>query len=203
MVEKSSSGAGEEVELTTEHDAIPIHRSPDDRYIVYSRNKGNGTYDTWLMPTSGERKPLPFLESPFDKMQVRVSPDSRYVAYSTNESGTYQVVVQTFPDSNGGKWIISGDGGTEPKWRRDGRELYYLAFDGKLMMVPITYSPSFKAGKPEVLFQTTLALNRAQPGRDRRYDVAPDGRFLFIIPASSAETNTVTAMVNWDAALKK
>jgi hypothetical protein len=67
-----------------------------------------------------------------------VSPNSNFVAYSTNESGTYQVVVQTFPDASGGKWQISATGGVEPKWRRDGRELYYLGTDGKLMSVAIS-----------------------------------------------------------------
>ena len=90
---------------------------------------------------------MPLLESPFDKSHARVSPDGRFVAYSTNESGIYQIVVQTFPGANGGKWQISADGGVEPKWRRDGRELYYLALDGKLMSVSIGGPPS-SAGRP-------------------------------------------------------
>ena len=81
-------------------------------------------YDTWLLPLFGEQKPTPLLESPFDTFQARVSADGRIVAYSTNESGLYQIVVQTFPDANGGKWQISAEGGVEPQWRRDGRELY-------------------------------------------------------------------------------
>ena len=123
-------------------------------------------------PLFGERKPAPFLESGFDKFQARVSPDSRFIAYSTNESGTYQIVVQTFPDTTAGKWQITADGGVEPKWRRDGRELYYLALDGKLMSVAIS-GPGFTAARPAVLFQTPLTVNRVQPTRDRRYDVAP------------------------------
>ena len=90
-----------------------------------------------------------------------MSPNSSFVAYSTNESGTYQIVVQPVPDASGGKWQISAEGGVEPKWRRDGRELYYLSLDGKLMWVAIG-GPAFTAGRPTELFQTPLTVNRAQ-----------------------------------------
>jgi Tol biopolymer transport system component len=202
IYQKSSTGAGAETQLSTDSDAVPIHWSPDDRYIVYSRNRGNAMYDTWLKPLFGDGKPIAYLESPFDKMQVRVSPDSRYAAYATNESGTYQIIVSTFPDANGGKWPISAAGGIEPKWRHDGRELYYLALDGKLMAVPIT-GPGFKAGKPEPLFQTPISLNRAQPGRDRRYDVDPKGRFLIVAPAATPTSVPMTVVVNWNGSLTK
>jgi WD40 repeat protein len=201
---KSSTGAGTETELPSETDAIPVHWSRDNKYIVYSRSRGSSGYDTWLALPSGEGKPVPYLESPFDKMQVRISPDGRSAAYATNESGAYQIVVQTFPDPNGGKWPISAAGGIEPKWRHDGKELYYLAMDGKLMAVPIARTgSSFKAGRPEALFQTSIALNRAQPGRDRRYDVAPDGRFLIVTPAVTPTSMPISVVVNWQAGLGK
>ena len=75
------------------------------------------------------------MESPFDKVTARVSPDGRWIAYSTNDSGMYQIVVQSFPDPNGGKWQITAQGGVEPKWRRDGRELYYLALEDRKSVV--------------------------------------------------------------------
>ena len=201
---KSSTGAGVETVLSPEETtAIPVHWSPDDKYVVFSRPqpKSSGTYDTWLIPLDGDRKARPFLETPFDKVQARISPDGRWIAYSTNESGMYQVVVQTFPDPNGGRWQITAEGGMEPKWRRDGRELYYLAFDGKLMSVSIT-GPVFQAGRPASLFQTPLIVSR-QPIRDRRYDVAPDGRFLIVTPAATTATLPTTVVVNWQAALEK
>src|SRR6185436_13493960 len=141
---------------------------------------GNG-YDTWVVPLTGDRKAVPYIESTFEKSQERISPDSRYVAYTTNETGMYQIVVQTFPDPNGGKWQITADGGIEPKWRRDGKELYYLAPDGKLMVVPVNAGATFSAGKPTALFQTPLTFLRGGPPRDRRYDVAADGRFLIAV----------------------
>jgi Tol biopolymer transport system component len=160
IYEKSSTGSGAETLLSpNEPNAIPVHWTPDGKSIVFSRpatnSQNNRIYDTWLMPVEGEHKATPYLETGFDKFHARVSPNGRWIAYSTNESGTYQIVVQTFPNASGGKWQISAEGGVEPKWRHDGRELYYLGFDGKLMAVSIS-GLDFVAGRPEMLFQTTL-----------------------------------------------
>ena len=184
--------------------AIPVYWSPNNDYIVFSRlrNTAAGGYDTWLLPTTGDRKPKPFLESQFDKFHARVSPDGRYIAFATNETGTYQVVVHTFPDPNGGKWTISAEGGVEPKWSRNGRELYYLAFDGKLMSVAIN-GPTFSAGRPTPLFQTPLPVAPGSPTRDRRYDVASDGRFLIVTPGERGAFAPFTIVVNWTKALEK
>jgi Tol biopolymer transport system component len=203
IYEASSTGAGTEAVLPSgDVSSIPVHWSADGKYIVFSRlRQGNtSSYDTWLLPLFGDRKPAPLLATGFDKFQARVSPNSDLVAYSTNESGTYQIVVQTFPDASGGKWQISANGGFEPKWRRDGRELYYLGPDGKMMSVSIA-GPPFSAGRPVELFQTPLAVNRAQPTRDRRYDVAPDGRFLMVVPSSSGPAAPYSVVVNWSAGL--
>jgi serine/threonine protein kinase/Tol biopolymer transport system component len=205
IIEKSATGAGQETEINVgDASAIPVNWSPDGKYLIYSQVRANGNgFEPWLLPLFGEKKPTPFLQSQYDRIHARISPDSRYVAYTTNESGTQQIVVQTFPDPNGGKWQISGEGGVEPKWRHDGRELYYLALDGKMMAVPITGSPTFTAGKPTALFQTQLTVNKGNPTRDRRYDVTPDGRFLMVIPAASGPALPHTALVNWYAALEK
>ena len=204
IYEKSSTGAGAETILPSgDVSSIPVHWSADGKYIVFSRLRQGANasgYDTWLLPLFGERRVTPLLETGFDKFQARVSPNSNLVAYSTNESGTYQIVVQTFPDATGGKWQISANGGFEPKWRHDGRELYYLGADGKLMSVSIGGAP-FSAGRPVELFQTPLAVNPAQPTRDRRYDVAPDGRFLMVIPSATGPAAPYSVVVNWNAEL--
>ena len=206
IYEKSSTGAGTETILPSgDVSSIPVNWSADGKYIVFSRLRQVGNtlgYDTWLLPTFGDRKATPLLETGFDKFQARVSPHSNFVAYSTNESGTYQIVVQTFPDASGGKWQITADGGVEPKWRRDGRELYYLSLDGKLMSVSIG-GPPFTAGRPVELFQTPLTVNRSQPTRDRRYDIAPDGRFLMVIPSATSAPTPYSVIVNWTAGLDK
>ena len=182
---------------------IPVNWSPDGRYIVFSRLRPAGStiggVDTWVMENFGDKKARPFVESQFDKAQARISPDGHFLAYATNDSGIYQIVVQTFPDPNGAKWQITAQGGVEPKWRRDGRELYYLGLDGKLMGVPVKPDRTF--GTPAVLFQTPLAVVRNQAPRDRRYDVAPDGRFLIAVPVASNTEPTVVATINWAAGL--
>jgi Tol biopolymer transport system component len=205
IMEKSATGAGMETQVDSGGVAsIPVHWSPDDKYIVVSRLRSGGNgFDNWLLPLFGDRKPRPYLESTFDRIQSRVSPDSRYLAYTTNESGTFQIVVQTFPDPNGGKWQISADGGVQPKWRRDGRELYYLSLDGKMMSVPVSTGPAFTAGRPVVLFQTPLTVNRRSPTRDRQFDVAPNGSFLISVPAANTAYIPFTVMVNWDSLLTK
>jgi Tol biopolymer transport system component/predicted Ser/Thr protein kinase len=204
VVEKSSTGAGAEKVIDLDMaSSIPVHWSSDNKYLIFSRLRMNGNgFEPYLLPLTGERKPQPFLPSPYDRIQARISPDSHYVAYTTNESGTFQIVVQTFPDPTLGKWPISAEGGVEPKWRRDGRELYYLGLDGKLMSVSIS-GPAFSAGKPTVLFQTPLTVNKGNPTRDRRYDVTPEGKFLFVVPAGASTAPPITALVNWNAALKK
>jgi serine/threonine-protein kinase len=159
-------------------------------------------HNTWLMPVEGEHKASPYLETGFDKFHARVSPNGRWIAYSTYESGTYQIAVQTFPNASGGKWQISAEGGVEPKWQHDGRELYYPGFDGKLMAISIS-GPDLVAGRPEMLFQTTLTTGRNQQTRDRRYDVSPDGRFLLEVPAATTAPPPITVILNWTAKLER
>src|SRR4029079_10924115 len=128
--------------------------SRDGRYIAFSRTKPKGGNDTWLLQVTPEKKEIPFNESDFDKVHARISPDGRFIAFVSNDSGMYQIVVQSFPDPNGGRWQITAQGGVEPKWRRDGKELYYLALDGKLMAVPIKTDRTFEAGTAIQLFET-------------------------------------------------
>jgi Tol biopolymer transport system component len=200
---KASTGIGaEELVYESAKVEIPVAWSRDARHVVFSRTRSAGTgNDTWLLELPGKKESA-FIESPFDKIHARISPDGRWIAYSTNDSGMYQIVVQSFPDPNGGKWQITAEGGVEPKWRRDGSELYYLALDGKLMAVPVTAERSFKAGNAVALFQTPLTVARPVPSRDRRYDVTADGRFIMVTPIQSA-VEPVTVVVNWAAELEK
>jgi len=204
IYQKASSGVGsDELVFQSTENEIPVHVSHDGKYVVFSRPIGTNApaWDTWVLDTT-EKKASAFLTSPFDKVFARVSPDSRWIAYATNDSGMYQIVVQSFPDPNQGKWQITAQGGIEPKWRRDGRELYYLALDGTLMAVPIKADKTFVAGTPERLFETQLPVGRTLSTRDRRYDVAPDGRFLIVTPSSgNSGPAPMTAVVNWFSGL--
>lgn len=116
---------------------------------------GTGQSDLWVLPLFGDRKPFPFLQRNFDERQAQISPDGRWIAYSSNESGRAEVYVQSFPKP-GSKVEISTSGGSEPRWRRDGKELFFLA-GTKLMAVEVRSDmPILEAGVPKVLFETAL-----------------------------------------------
>ncbi|HKR28318.1 MAG TPA: protein kinase, partial [Acidobacteriaceae bacterium] len=173
----------------------------DGRYAIYDTAAGTTGTQLWVLPLFGERKPFPFVQGMFGAASAQFSPNGRYVAYSTNETGRYEVYVQTFPQPTG-KWEISTAGGAEPMWRHDGKELFYLSPDEKLMAVNVdTTSGAFQAGIPKELFQAQLV-----PLSYWRniYVPSPDGqRFLMITPAGQTTPEPITVVVNWPALLKK
>ena len=153
----------------------------------------------WLLPLTGDRKPFKFFDSSSDEMQGNFSPDGRFVAYSSNESGRFEVYVQTFPRSDR-KWPVSTNGGYEPRWRGDGREIYYLSDDRKLMAVSVGAGPSFDV--PKALFQTRTLVGidvirtSYVPSRDGR-------RFLINTQSGDPVPTPITVVLNWTAGLKK
>jgi Tol biopolymer transport system component len=201
IVVKSANGTGqEETLLSGGVNTWPSDWSPDGKFLLIQQTGQNTAIDLVLLPVdapqSGTRRKLtPFAQTPFDERQGRFSPDGGWVAYVSNESGRNQVYVQTFL-STGAKYQISTIGGTVPHWRRDGKEIYYLAPDGKLMAVPIKLGSSVELGTPQVLF-TDASMSNFVP--------APDGqRFLVNIPASEASAAALlTVITNWQAGLKK
>jgi len=193
--------------------SLPQDWSADGKYVIFVRRNvpSAASADLWFLPMSGERKALPYLRSNYRKIQAQLSPNGRWLAFSTNESGDSQVVVQTFPDPNEGKWQITSKGGSQPRWRRDSRELFYLAPDEKLMAVPVNGNRGFEAGVPVPLFQTPAGASTL-PGflPSFRYDVSANGeRFIFLAPINSggagsdADSTPITAIVNWTTRFRK
>ena len=172
--------------------------SSDGRYGIYDTATGNT--ELWGLPLFGDRTPFPFVQGNFSAICAQFSPNGRYVAYASTETGSLEVYVQTFPE-HVGKWQISAAGGNEPVWSRDGKELFYLDLDGKLMEVDVdTIGATFQAAIPKPLFQTQL--NGRYPGRTL-YVVSPDAqRFLMIVPAGTAKPEPITVVVNWPALLR-
>ena len=145
---------------------------------------------------------MPYLNTQFDEAHGQFSPDGHWVAYRSDESGKSEVYVQPFPASagGGGKWRVSNGGGEQPRWRRDGRELFYVANDRTVMAVDVATGPSFKAGVPKPLFS---AFFRGGNGYAYRWDVNPGGtKFLIIGAASESVGSPITVVLNWPAALK-
>jgi Tol biopolymer transport system component len=176
--------------------------SSDGRFLVYQRLS---TVGLWILPLTGEnRKPVPFIETPvFQETHAQLSPDGRWIAYVSNESGSDEVYIQHFP-TPGLKQQVSTNGGVQPRWRRDGRELFYLAPDLKLMAVSVSGQDALTFGHPAALFPAAVfgGTSRAPMFR-QQYDVAPDGqRFLLNVPAATgAGSPGITVVVNWTSGL--
>jgi hypothetical protein len=135
--------------------------------------------------------------TPFGEYGAQFSPDGRWVAYGSNESGRNEIFVQAFPGP-GGKRQVSSAGGTTPRWRKDGRELFYLGAGGQLMAAEVRLSPSFDSQVPTALFQVSL---RDYP--DRQYDVSPDGtRILVNRISKGTEAAPMTVVLDWAAGLE-
>jgi Tol biopolymer transport system component len=178
--------------------------SRDGQWIVYVRNTRQTATDLWLRPTGGDEKPRPFAATRFEEWSARFSPDSRWVAFVSTESGSPEVYVSPV-NASGDRTRISIGGGTTPRWRGDGRELFYASPDNRsIMSVSVTPSPrTFIAGVPSRLFSIGAAAARDR-ARSTAYDVSPDGRrFLISVPAGEPSASRVTVVLNWIAAMKK
>jgi Tol biopolymer transport system component len=191
---KDASGTGAEaVLLKTDKNKHHLAWSPDGRFLAYEQT-GTVGIDLWMIPMFGPSKPEPVLQGPANEGQPAFSPDSRFLAYVSNESGRNEVYVQTFPPT-GGRWQISTEGGIQPRWRRDGREMFYLASGGRVMALDVELKgPRFGAPKP--LFQTWLGGDAIT----EHFAVTSDGqRFLLTDQRSGGAEFTV--VLNWQRLL--
>jgi eukaryotic-like serine/threonine-protein kinase len=177
---------------------VPSDWSPDGRQLIFSVPAPASGYDLWLLPLGEEGKPTKLIASPADEMHGNFSPDGRLVAYTSNESGKFEVYVQTVPPSDR-KWLISTNGGYEPRWRADGREIYYLFEDRKLMAVSVGAGPSF--GIPKPLFQTLVPAGVT--ANRTHYVPSRDGQRFLVNLATGAVVSPITVVLNWTATLKE
>lgn len=193
LYRKVSSGAGNE-ELLVKADVITngIDWSTDGKFIVFETSMPKTGSDLWVAPLFGDMKPYSVLATEFSETHGRFSPDGRWLAYVSNESGRNEVYVQTFPTS-GGKWQVSTTGGAQPHWRFDGKELFYLTPDRKLMAVDVRPQQTFEVGVAKLLFQTQVARYEAP----NRYAVSRDGQRFLINWAVEEANHSVTVVLNW------
>ena len=159
--------------------------------------------DLWLVPLDGERKPQPLSATRFDEYDAKFSPDSAWVAFVSSESGTLEVYVAPVGQL-GDKRPMSVGGGTTPRWRHDGRELFYASAGNRsIMMVPIQPGATLKAGAPTRLFSLGAEFAARPNPRNNAYDVTPDGqRFLVSLPAAEPGSSRITVVQNWTATIK-
>ena len=194
---KNSDGAQEEKNiLQSDVDKFPNDWSREGKYILYTQDTALG------FVTLPELKSSLFLKAPSVLRNGQFSPDGKWVAYASNETGKWEIYVTTFPAPRG-KWQVSVGGGEQPRWRGDGRELFYLSPDSKVMAVPVTTGANFDSGTPMALFQATP--RQPIPIYDLFvYDVSRDGqRFLIITPVKEAETAPMSVILNWTGKLNK
>jgi len=195
-----ASGVGEQkLLLETQRFKIPQDWSRDGKFLLYFEAEDSKTgRDLWALDmTQKDATPRVVVSTPFEESLAQFSPDGRWIAYQTNESGRFEIVVRGFPDPSGGSQHVSTNGGIEPRWRADGRELYFIAPDGKLMAAGVSVSGSnLETGTPVPLFQTRIAGGVASLFRPQ-YAVSRDGRFLINQLADESAATPITLILNW------
>ncbi len=213
LYQKPANGAQqEELLLKSNETKLPTSCSCDGRFLLYTVADPKTKGDIWILPLEGERKAMPLLRTEHDEIEGRFSPDMRWIAYVSDESGRNEIYVRAFSLSSGAasqesgaKWMVSEGGGRGPRWRGDGKELYYIALDGSVMVVKIAAGKIFRSGTPERLFQAPPNLSKyAYAPSFSTWDVTPDGA-RFLIPAIVQENSPspFNVILNWTALIKK
>jgi Tol biopolymer transport system component len=197
-----ADGSGGLERLTNGNVNVPFSWSPDGNLLTFAEFPRGKAQEIWVLNV-GDRQTRPFLETGVYLDAAQFSPNGHWLAYLSAESGRAEIYVQPYPGP-GGKWQISTDGGTEPQWNRNGRELFYRNGD-KMMAVDISTQPSFAAGKPRQLFEGRYAMSTENAGR-ANYDISPDGqRFLMIKPVEQQQAGPtqINVVLNWTEELKR
>ncbi|MEO6333942.1 MAG: protein kinase [Pyrinomonadaceae bacterium] len=201
---KPTSGAGnDELLMGSDGGTYPDSCSRDGKYLLYENNGGPKTkVDLWVLPLTGGGSPFPYLTTDFEEAHAQFSPDVRWIAYTSNESGRAEVYVQSFP-IGAGKWQISNNGGDQPQWRNDGKELFYISLDHNLLAVSISGGTPIEVGRPELLFQTITPAGGLTDDRNN-YVAAKDGqRFLVNTLVDTTNSQPLIFVLNWAADLQK
>ena len=205
------SGKDEPANMPPGQSNLPVDWSHDGRFILYRLFKRpgdnsepsvlptGGKTDLWALPLDTKERPFPIVQTDFDSRDGQFSPDDKWIAYESDESGRWEIYLQRFPGP-GGKERISIDGGTQVRWRRDGRELFYVALDGRMMAVPIridSRGDRWAPGTPKPLFATSIG-GPSPAFRRQEYIVSADGqRFLINTAVQNSGSAPLTIIVNW------
>jgi Tol biopolymer transport system component len=193
---RNANQTGQDEVLGDSRQQRPTDWSRDGRYII--AEQGGNTGGIWVHPQFGDKKPFAYGHPGFRENEAKLSPDGKWLAYWSNESKRNEIYVLSFPTPEG-KFQISKDGGRIPVWSRDGRELYYISTDNKMMAVKINAARGkFQASVPQPLFDVRIG-----GGAGPNFDVSKDGRFLIPTVVGEASNMPLTVVLNWQAGLKK
>ncbi|MBM3756682.1 MAG: serine/threonine-protein kinase [Acidobacteria bacterium] len=210
LLQRPSDGSGrEEVLISNGPQKTVTQWSRDGKFILYSVRQGPETQWALSMETgAGERKPMPIAEKVSYAMFGQISPDGRWIAFTGRQTGRREVYVRPFP-SGEGEWVVSVAGGHASRWRADGKELFFVDMDGRVMAAPVKAlsgpKPVFEAGTPSVLFESNMALTGENNRPLYQYDVTADGQRFLILEGDGSDRAEAPYVVvtNWQASVKK
>jgi eukaryotic-like serine/threonine-protein kinase len=196
---KKADGSGAEEQVADPGATVPVNVwdwSRDGEYVLFRKRN-----ELWSLSWP-ERVTKPLLQAKWTVRNAQFSPDGRWMAYASNETGSMEIYVSSFPTGNG-KWQVSSAGGDEPRWRQDGKELFYLSSEGKMMAVAVTAGARFQANSPVTLFQTHP--RHPVSAQDAfSYDVSGDGqRFLIITKVDETNAAPLSILLNWASEMEK
>jgi Tol biopolymer transport system component len=193
----------EELLLPTSENMQSQDWSRDGQFVLYKTPDSKQGYDLWALELNGGRT-FPVVKTEFDEREGQFSPDGKWVAYQSNKSARSEIYVQPFPGS-GNESRVSINGGAQARWRHDGKELFYIGLDDRLMAVPIRVASDGKtieADKPVQLFLTRIG-GAIQTNAGHAYAVAPDGRFLMDTVMDANTPSPITIILNWHPEQRK
>jgi eukaryotic-like serine/threonine-protein kinase len=171
----------------------PVDWSTDGKYLLYW-----GDEDLWIVPIDKTEKPYTYAQSTFEERDGVFSPDGHWIAYTSNESGRFDIYLRPFPEEGGRRYPVSSQGGSGPAWRRDGKELFYVAGDGRLTAVPVTIRGSdVELGRAERLFPVTFG------DFHRMYELSHDGKRVLVATPAAAGGAAITVLLNWRRVMEK
>jgi Tol biopolymer transport system component len=199
FVKSATAGGSEELLLASPQNKITTDWSKDGRFVLFDQLDPKTSGDVWALSLDGKGKPFPVAQTQFEEQRGQFSPDSKWIAYQSDESGRDEIYIQPFPGP-ANKWRISTNSGTQVRWRPDGKELFYVQMDGKLMAVPVriasnTNDPEVDA--PVALFTPPLGGMVQQADFRQQYMISSDGQRFLVSTISEGANSPITVILNW------
>ena len=198
----ASPGGSEELLLATALHKNTTDWSFDGRFVLFETRDPKSGMDIWALPLDKSGKPgnpFPVVQTAFDEQRGQFSPDGKWIAYQSDESGRHEIYLRAFPGP-GNEWPVSTNGGTQVRWRQDGKEVFYVSLDGRLMAIPMRLASNTTApdvGAPVALFAPPLGGAVQQADFRHQYMVSSDGQRFLVATATEGVDSPITIIVNW------